>query len=273
MLLLVGLVVLLGGGAYAYSLAAGADKDDLGVQAQTLPPVIAAANPGKCVVSYAVWSDTGDRYKASVTVANRQNAAVKNWELWFINPGDQVLSGKTTGFKLAQQKHEVTVSAPSALSPQKAVTMEITGRYSESNAAPMRFELNKQACETYVSGKPGEPSRPVQVLPDGRRRLGPPAAQNPVPGISIGPGGVVTPVPLPPTTNGPTTPSPTGTTPGTTTTPTTATTTTVAPEPTTITSEPPTTDPTTTEPVTPPPTETSTPVDPEDTGPVGSPPS
>jgi serine/threonine-protein kinase len=255
MLLLVGLVVLLGGGAYAYSLAAGAGKDDSGVQAQTLPPAIAAANPGKCVVSYAVWSDTGDRYKASVTVANRQNAAVKNWELWFINPGDQVLSGKTTGFKLAQQKHEVTVSAPSALSPQKAVTMEITGRYSESNAAPMRFELNKQACETYVSGKPGEPSRPVQVLADGQRRLGPPAAQNPVPGISIGPGGVVTPVPLPPTTNGPTTAGPTGTTAGTTTSPTTATTTTVAPEPdpveTTTTTTVPTTDPTTTDPVLP----------------------
>ena len=167
------------------------------------------------MVSYAVWSDTGDRYKASVTVANRQNAAIKNWELWFINPGDQVLSGKLTGFKLAQQKHEVTVSAPSALSPQKAVTMEITGRYSESNAAPMRFELNKQACETYVSGKPGEPSRPVQVLANGQRRLGPPAAQNPVPGITIGPGGVVPPVPLPPRPpTRPTTPSPTGTTPG-----------------------------------------------------------
>jgi serine/threonine-protein kinase len=228
------------------------------------------------VVSYVVWSDTGDRYKASVTVANRQNAAIKNWELWFINPGDQVLSGKMTGFKLAQQKHEVTVSAPSALSPQKAVTMDITGRYSESNAAPMRFELNKQACETYVSGKPGEPSRPVQVLADGQRRLGPPAAQNPVPGISIGPGGVVTPVPLPPTTNGPTTPGPTGTTPGTTTTPTTVPTTTTAPAPgpgepgESPTTTPPTTDPTTTTPVTTPPDETPEPTDSADIpGPVG----
>jgi len=63
-------------------------------------------------------------------------------------------------------------------------TMAISGRYKLSNAAPMVFQLAGESCETYVSGKPGEPSRPVQRLSDGKVRLGPPVKDNPVPGIS-----------------------------------------------------------------------------------------
>jgi eukaryotic-like serine/threonine-protein kinase len=53
------------------------------------------------------------------------------------------------------------------------------------------FQLAGENCQTYVSGQPGEPSRPVQRLSDGKVRLGPPAKDNPVLGISTGPDGVV----------------------------------------------------------------------------------
>jgi hypothetical protein len=83
--------------------------------------------------------------------------------------------------------------------------MQITGRYRESNAAPMVFQLDGQTCETYVSGKPGAPSQPVEHLADGTTRLGPTATSStPVPGLSTKPNGVVVPVPVTSTSATPT---------------------------------------------------------------------
>ena len=48
---------------------------------------------GKCVVSYAVWSDANGQFSAQVTLANRTDTAVENWKLWFLMPGDQTVSG------------------------------------------------------------------------------------------------------------------------------------------------------------------------------------
>ncbi|WP_285684783.1 serine/threonine-protein kinase [Actinoplanes sp. NBRC 103695] len=205
-LIVAGTVALLGAVTYSWSLAANDGGRTPPVEGQPQPSVLAAS--GKCVVSYAVWSEADNRFKASVTVANRDNQAVKNWNLWFIMPGDQVLSSNgRTGFNLDQQERAVTVKGTSTLSPQKAVTLNFSGRYSESNAAPMVFQLGGKTCDAYVSPKPGEPSRPVQRLSNGDVRLGPPASQNPQPGISIGPGGVVVPVPVPTKTGGTKTPT------------------------------------------------------------------
>jgi serine/threonine-protein kinase len=64
----------------------------------------------------------------------------------------------------------------------------------------MVFQLGGQNCETYVSGKPGEPSRPVQRLSNGQVRLGPPVTRS-RPGLFIPPGGgPVIPVPTDTTT-------------------------------------------------------------------------
>ncbi|MDI6101418.1 protein kinase [Actinoplanes sp. NEAU-A12] len=166
---------------------------DPAAKTTTGPTVVPAS--GQCVVSYAVWSDTGDDFKAQVTLANRADLPVDEWNLWFLMNGDQVLSGNGK-LALTQDDRAVRVSSTTRINPQRTTTLQITGRYTESNAAPMAFKLNGQTCETYVSTEPGELPRPVEHLSDGQVRLGAPATS---PGISIGPGGTVyiTPTPTP----------------------------------------------------------------------------
>jgi serine/threonine-protein kinase len=147
------------------------------------------AASGKCVVSYAVWSDANGKFNARVTVANRNDSPINAWKLWFIMPGDQIVSGNGK-VRLTQQANTVTVASAAALGPRKSVTMPISGRYSQSNAAPLAFMLNDNTCDTFVSAKPGETPRQVQHLSDGGVRLASPTT-TPAPDISIDPGGVV----------------------------------------------------------------------------------
>ncbi|WP_239164424.1 serine/threonine-protein kinase [Actinoplanes palleronii] len=177
---------------YGWSLTAGPEKSDDKASAVPGPTLIPAA--GNCIVSYAVWSQTGNRFKAQVTLANRGDKAVDDWKLWFLMPGDQVLSSKikTAASHLNQENRAVTVTSVAALQPQANTTLEITGRYAKSNAAPMLFQLNGLNCEAFVSNEPGAPSRPVERLSDGTVRLGTPAVETtPQPGISVDPDGIV----------------------------------------------------------------------------------
>ena len=205
-------VLLLGAAAYGWSLTATSGDQTKQTGVVSPQPTVLAAT-GKCVVSYAVLADDNGRFDASVTVANRDSKAIKNWNLWFIMQGDQVVKG-VDKVDLDQQGRTVTVRSDTVLSPQKSVTMQVSGRYTKSNAAPMVFQLGGQSCETYVSTKPGQRSRPVQRLSNGQVRLGPPTTK-PTPGISLDPHGVVVPVPVPTTkastTTKPTSPSPTPT--------------------------------------------------------------
>jgi serine/threonine-protein kinase len=80
--------------------------------------------------------------------------------------------------------------------------MTISGRYQQSNTAPMAFKLNDKTCETFVSSKPGELSRPVEHLSNGTTRLGPLPTTEPQGGGAIGPTPTLGPVlahPLPTT--------------------------------------------------------------------------
>jgi serine/threonine-protein kinase len=115
--------------------------------------------------------------------------------------------------KLDQQGRGVTVQSKTVLSPQQTQTLQFTGRYKDSNAAPMVFELGGQTCQTFVSPAPGAPSQPVEVLDNGTVRLGPvPSADTPIPGISINPSGVAVPVPVN-TSSAPVSSAPTSTAP------------------------------------------------------------
>jgi serine/threonine-protein kinase len=167
------------------------------------PSVVPPA--GQCVVSYAVWSDQNNRFKAQVTLANRADQPLSDWDLWFLLPGDQVVSGNGK-VALDQQDRAVKVTSAAPLASQQTTTMQISGRYLESNAAPMVFKLNGETCETYVSSEPGEPSRPVEHLSDGNARLGDPNSK-PSSGVSIGPSGDVV---IRPTGTPTTSPSPPG---------------------------------------------------------------
>ncbi|MFC3386826.1 serine/threonine-protein kinase [Couchioplanes azureus] len=189
--------LVVGAGAWALGQAAGGSPRNVVANAAGPQPT-QLTGASKCVVSYAVWSDDGGRFKAAVTIANRDMKAIKDWKLWFLMPGDQVVSGNGK-LRLDQQSRAVTVETGRVLSPQATETMQFTGRYKASNAAPMVFQLDGQTCETFVSPKPGEPSRPVEHLSNGTVRLGPvPSKRSPQPGISIDPSGVVVPVPVPP---------------------------------------------------------------------------
>jgi hypothetical protein len=188
-LVMAGVVVALGAVTYAWSLV-GAHHNDA-----PAPPSVLAAE-GKCVVSYAVVKDDGKNFTANVTVANRDTVPAQDWKLWFVMPGDQTMSGNGKA-NVVQADQSVTVQSPTALDPQTSKTVQVIGSYKQSNAVPMVFQLNKQTCEAYVSGKPNTPSRPVERLTDGTVRLGPvPTTKNPAPGITIGPGGVAVPVPI-----------------------------------------------------------------------------
>jgi serine/threonine protein kinase len=242
-----GLVVLAGAATYAWSLTANSASTKPSAQ-----PTVIAAN-GKCVVSYTVFSEANGKFKASVTVANRDTVPIKDWTLWFLMPGDQVMSGSGKE-RLTQQSQQVTVTAAAPLSAQGTRTMQVTGSYKESNAVPQVFQLDGKDCETYVSSKPGAPSQPVQHLSDGTTRLAPaPTASTPIPGLSTAPNGVVIPIPVASTTN-PTVAATTTTGTGTTTTPPTTAPTTEPPGA----KPPPASDPATTDPTTAPTTEPTT---------------
>jgi serine/threonine-protein kinase len=252
-----GMVLLLGGATYAWSLTSNLTSSSARGATPPQPSVVPAT--GKCVVSYAVWSDANGQFKAQVTLANRADLPVDKWKLWFIMPGDQIVSGNGKS-QLTQADRAITVASSAPLKPQTTLNVPITGRYQLNNTPPLAFMLNDRTCETFVSSKPGEPSRQVEHLSDGNVRLGPTASTSttPVPGISIDPQGVVH---ITPTTAPPTTPA-TGSTTTPTATPTTDPTTTPTTTPTTV---PPslqpiqTTDPTTSPTTTTPTTEPTTP--------------
>ncbi|MFC3990144.1 serine/threonine-protein kinase [Actinoplanes siamensis] len=188
-LVVLGTIGLLSGLTYGWSLAAPPKGDERANAVTPGPSVVPAA--GNCIVSYAVWSQEKGRFKAQVTLANRGDRAVEDWKLWFLMPGDQTVSGQGK-VDLLQDNRAVTVQSAAALEPQENTTLEISGRFVRSNAAPMLFQLNGKTCQAYVSGEPGEPSRPVEQLSDGTVRLGAPATDStPVPGISVDTGGIV----------------------------------------------------------------------------------
>jgi hypothetical protein len=187
----VGTVALLSLLTYGWSLAAGPTDGDERANAVAPGPTLVPA-AGNCIVSYAVWSQTRTRFKAQVTLANRGDKSVEAWKLWFLMPGDQVVSGKGKINLTQDAARAVTVQSETPLEPQQNTTMEITGRYAASNSAPMLFQLNGKNCEAYVSDKPGQPSRPVERLSDGTARFGEPVSETePLPGISVDPGGIV----------------------------------------------------------------------------------
>ncbi|MFC7276982.1 serine/threonine-protein kinase [Paractinoplanes rhizophilus] len=200
-LLAAGAVLLLGAGTYAWSLANNVPGSASSRRSVAPQPSVVPAT-GKCVVSYAVWSEANGQFKAQVTLANRADVPVDNWKLWFIMPGDQVVStsGKS---QLTQAGQGVTVTSAAPLRPQTTLNVPITGTYQQNNTAPLAFMLNNRTCETFVSAKPGQPSRQVEHLSDGTVRLGAtPVASNPTVGVSVDPGGIVhiTPTTAPATT-------------------------------------------------------------------------
>lgn len=197
----IGAVLAVGVVGYAWN---GAGGHGSGVASQDQPVVQQGSR--KCIVTYSVRSDTGKTFQAGLTVTNLTAVPVSDWVLRFVMPGDQTVS--TIGkLKPQQQQHDVTVRSTKPIRANSTAVLNVTGGYRTSNAVPVAFSLGGETCDVFVSGKPGEPSRPVQRLVGGGTRLGPvPAAGVVLPGLSASPGGVINTVPATTTTgtSGPT---------------------------------------------------------------------
>jgi hypothetical protein len=87
-------VVALSAATYGWSLAATGEPDERANAVLPAGPTVVQAS-GNCIVSYAVWSQTNNRFKAQVTLANRGEKPVEDWKLWFLFSGDQVLTNKS----------------------------------------------------------------------------------------------------------------------------------------------------------------------------------
>jgi serine/threonine-protein kinase len=196
---------MMGAAGYALSTT-NIGRDD----ASTAPgdQVLVQQGPRKCIVTYSVRSDTGKTFQAGLTVTNLTGVPVSDWVLRFVMPGDQTVS--TIGkLKPRQEQHDVAVRSTKPIRPNSTAVMDVTGGYRTSNEVPVAFSLKGETCDVFVSGKPGEPSRPVQRLVGGGTRLGPvPPAGVVLPGLTASPGGVIETIPVTPTgTAGPASPT------------------------------------------------------------------
>jgi serine/threonine-protein kinase len=162
-----------------------------------------AAPPQSCLVTYAVLADNGRTFKAGVLVTNNSPRPVDDWDLRFVLPGDQKVTGAGT-VKLKQQGRDVTAASTSAIPPRRTFQLNLKGGYRESNAVPVAFALNDQLCDALVSPKPGAPARLVPNVPDrGVDPRGfPVVVPTGAPVLSTGPGGVVVTVTADPTNSG-----------------------------------------------------------------------
>src|SRR3954454_11486234 len=117
-----GMVLLLGGATYAWSLASNVTGSSAHGRGGATPQPSVVPATGKCVVSYAVWSDANGQFKAQVTLANRADVPVDKWKLWFIMPGDQTVSGNGKSL-LSQADRAITVTSSAPLNPQTTLNV------------------------------------------------------------------------------------------------------------------------------------------------------
>ncbi len=162
-----------------------------------------AAPAQSCLVTYAVLADNGRTFRAGVLVTNNSPRPVDDWDLRFVLPGDQKVTG-SGAVKLRQQGRDVTAASTSAIPPRRTFQLNLKGGYRESNAVPVAFALNDQLCDALVSSKPGAPARLVPNAADrGVDRRGfPVVVPTGAPVLSTGPGGVVVTVTPDPTRTG-----------------------------------------------------------------------
>ena len=191
--IVLGAVLAVGAAGYAWSVT---DLGRDGAPPAAGDQLLVQQGPRKCIVTYSVRSDTGKTFQAGLTVTNLTGVPVSDWVLRFVMPGDQTVS--TVGkLKPQQEQHDVAVRSSKPIRPNSTAVMDVTGGYRASNAVPVAFSLKGETCDVFVSGRPGEPSRPVQRLVGGGTRLGPvPPAGVVLPGLTASPGGVIVTVPV-----------------------------------------------------------------------------
>jgi hypothetical protein len=121
--------------------------------AQPAEAAAAAATPA-CQVDYALRKDSGKGFDADLRVTNSGAEAVPSWRLTFAFPGDQVVTGGSSG-QWQQQGRAVAVRADGTLAPGGSAALALSGRYVGTNPLPVEFQLNDSSCAVRLSAAPG----------------------------------------------------------------------------------------------------------------------
>ncbi len=124
--------------------------DTAGRSSPPSAPVQVTTGPAatsSCTVSYALSSDWGSGFTASITITNKA-AAVNGWRLGFTFPGNQKVTQGWSG-TWSQNGTSVTVNDAgwnASLPTGAGTTIGFNGSYSGANTAPGAFTLNGAPC-------------------------------------------------------------------------------------------------------------------------------
>jgi serine/threonine-protein kinase len=137
---------------------AGAAVNRAEVRAATIPV------PPPCQVTYRLLSDDGHRFTGDLTVLNTGAQPIADQSLTFTVPGDQRVTGRTSGW--TQSGAAVRVD-PGTLAPGARQVLPFQGTYTASNALPGSFSLGGLTCDPVVMGIPGQQPTGTSSKADG----------------------------------------------------------------------------------------------------------
>ncbi|GAA2010288.1 hypothetical protein GCM10009839_00190 [Catenulispora yoronensis] len=130
---------------YGFYVKAKDSAGTLGAASATTTVTTAAAS-AVATVAYAVQSDWGSGFSASVTITNTGSTAINGWTLAFAFPGNQQVGGGWNA-NWSQSGHTVTATNQGfngTIAPGASIQVGFTGTYSGSNAKPTAFTVNGQ---------------------------------------------------------------------------------------------------------------------------------
>ncbi|MFD0636495.1 glycoside hydrolase family 66 protein [Catenulispora yoronensis] len=131
---------------YGFYVKAKDSAGTLGAASGTTTVTTASQPSGGAKVAYAVQSDWGSGFSASVTITNTGSTAINGWTLAFAFSGNQQVGGGWNA-NWSQSGHTVTATNQGfngTIAPGASVQIGFTGTYSGANTAPTAFTVNGQ---------------------------------------------------------------------------------------------------------------------------------
>ena len=124
----------------------------------------AVTDEQRCRVDYRLREDWGSGFKADVAVTNQGSAALRDWQLAFVFPGDQRITAADAA--TWHQSGRTVVARPvrpaNRLDPGARAEFGLTGRYVRANPLPSAFDVDGSPCQTVVA-RPAPSPTPTPV--------------------------------------------------------------------------------------------------------------
>ncbi|MGO9603664.1 MAG: cellulase family glycosylhydrolase [Candidatus Binataceae bacterium] len=128
----------------------------------TSTPISGASS---CRVAYSVGNDWGSGFTAALTVSNTGSSAVNGWQLTWVWPGNQTISGAAWNANSVQSGHNATLSNatwnPTISAGGSQTGIGFNAAYSGVNQAPTAFYLNGTLCASGSSPAPTPTPTPI----------------------------------------------------------------------------------------------------------------